>query len=290
MSVLNIPIMLILLIFVISIILVFVGSIVKDIIKGKGRTAIIKIITVAAVVIGSKLFLNYSTTGRLTLPWGAKPDSKYIINLNKEIESSSGTKVKINKVFLDLKYVSLTMGVKGEDKLVALELKKRPEDEKPLKKLQGQWLGGRLSFEYGSYGIPYEENEFIDPIYIICYLSNGEELAFEVKDVNNVGSRTEFISIDKEIELDRGKLTIESMTRAMNYTNISAKSERPLGEMEVSILSNNVESEKTSGHWSGGGSTYNYDFSFKPIEEGNITLKITMKNTDRTYYLELKNE
>lgn len=202
--------------------------------------------------------------------------------------TNSGTKVKINKAFLDLKYVSLTMGVKGKDKLVAVELKKNPADVEPIQKMQGQWLGSRWSYKYNSYGMPYKEDSFIDPLYVICYLSNGEELTFELRDIKNVKSRTECIKVDKVIEDDGVKLTIEDVTRAINYTNVSAKSEGRFGEMEVFIINNGVESEKSNGGWSGGGSTYNYDFSFKPINEGNITIKIKMKNNDKVYYVKVK--
>jgi hypothetical protein len=288
MSLMRIPTILILLVITLSIAFVVIGSIVKNMRSGNRKTAIVKIGVIAAVILGGKMLLNFSAAGDLPVPMGNKYDQNYVVNLNKVQESSSGTKIKINKVFLDLKQVSLTMGVKGKDKLVAIELKKSPTDEIPMKKMQGLWMGNRWSYEYGGSGMPYDEDYFIDPLYIICYLSNGEELTFEIQDVKDAKSRTEFIRVDKTIEDDGRKLTIESVTRAMNYTNVSAKSVGRFGEMEASIIYNNVESEKTSPSWAGGGSNYDYDFSFKPIEAGNIAIKITIKDSDKVYLIEVK--
>jgi hypothetical protein len=288
MSLMRIPTMLVLLVIILSIAFVVIGSIVKNIRSGSRKTAIIKIGIIAAVILGGRILLNFSTAGNLPVPMGNKYNQNYVINLDKVQVSNSGTKVKINKALLDLKQVSLTMGVKGKDKLVALELKKNPDDEKPLQKMKGQWLGNRWSYEYNGYGMPYDEDYFIDPLYLVCYLSNGEELTFEIQDVKDVKSKTEFTKINKTIENEGRKLTIESITRAMNYTNVSATSVGRFGEMEASIIYNNVESEKTSPSWSGGGSNYNYGFSFKPIEGGSITIKITMKDSDKVYLIEVK--
>jgi hypothetical protein len=288
MSIMRIPTMFILVISIIPLILIIIVSIFKNIVHSKRTTAIIKIIVITAVVFGGRMLLNYSGSEKLPVPMGNKYDNKYVINLDKVNTTTSGTKVKIKKVFLDLKYVSMSIGVKGKDKLVALELKKSPDDEKPLQKMQGQWVGSRWSYEYNSFGMPYRENEFIDPLYAVCYLSNGEELTFEIQDSKDVKNKTELIRINKNIEDDGRKLTIKDMTRAVNYTNVSAKSEGYFGEIEVSILNNNVESEKTTGSWAGGGSTYDYDFSFKPIQEGNIILKVTVKNSGKEYILDVK--
>lgn len=288
MSLMRIPTMLILLVIILSIAFVVIGSIVKNMRSGNRKTAIIKIGVIAAVILGGKMLLNFSAAGDLPVPMGNKYDQNYVVNLNKVQESSSGTKVKINKVLLDLKQVSLTMGVKGKDKLVAIELKKNLSDEIPMKKMQGQWLGNRWSYEYNGYGMPYNEDYFIDPLYIVCYLSNGEELTFEIQDVKDVKRKTEFIKVNKTIENEGRKLTIESVTRAMNYTIVSAKSVGRFGEMEGSIIYNNKESERTSPSWAGGGSNYDYDFSFKPIEDGSITIKITMKDSDKVYLIEVK--
>lgn len=289
MASMKLPIMLILFGAILFICLRFIISIVKSIMHGERKAAFIRISIIAAIILAGKILLSFSVSERLPVPMGSKYDNKYVINLNKVMRSNSGTRVKINKVFLDLKQVSLTLGVKGKDKLVALELKKDPMDEKPLQKMQGQWLGGRWSYEYSGYGMPINEDYFIDPLYIVCYLSNGEELTFEIQDVKNVKDKTEFIKIDKTIEIDGRKLMIESLTRAMNYTSVAAKSEGSLPEMEVSIISsNNLESEKGSGSWSGGGANYNYSFSFKPIEDGKITIKIAIKGSDKVYLVDVK--
>lgn len=284
----KVPVNLFLLIIVLFIFFSFASSIVKNVTHGQRKTAAMKILAVAAVIFGGIILLNYSISTRLSVPMGSKYESKYVIDYDKVITSSSGTKVKLNKVFLDMKYVSLTVGVKGKDKLVAVELKKNPDDKEPLHKLQGQWIGSRWSYKYNSYGIPYKEDSIVDPIYVVCYLSNGEEMTFEIRDIKDIKSKTEFIRVNKVIEHDGRKLTIESVTRAINFTNISAKSEGRFGEMEVSIINNGVESEKSTGGWSGGGSTYNYDFSFKRIEEGNITIKIRMISSGKEYFVEVK--
>ena len=172
--VLKLTIFLIILALFIILIYKFMKILVSAIRENKIKILLIKIAAVVIVIFGFNYMLNMQNGWNISFL--DKQNKQYVINFNEE-KTSGDTKIRINDVLVDLNKLDFNVGVKGKDKLVAIEVKKDLQDEKTLIAIQGLWLGKRLMYSYNAFGYSYKNDSFLDPIYIICYLSNGEEVS-----------------------------------------------------------------------------------------------------------------
>lgn len=256
---------------------------VKGNIQEKNNRAVFGKITVvlAAVFIVRVLMLSFNAN---RLPIDTKYCKQYIMEVNEIKENSRGTKVKLGKALMDLNSVTFNIGVKGKDKLVAVELKKSLQDKEVIKEFTGFWLGNRFSYEFNGLGIGYDSDTFIDTIYILCYLSNGEEIYFKLEDKNNLKDKTEKIFIQKDIESNGSKVRIKTLTRALNFTELEVVSDVGYFDLKVDLLQHGKVFESTSGVGGGG----RFSFSFAPIDSEDITIRCTVKNLNKEFLIKVK--
>jgi|GEM_PF-2895282 len=265
-----------LLIFIVSIFLIlFIGkniinNLAKDYKNNKNKAIMVKVL---AIIVGVFLFqCGINNLSRDRLPRGNHIAKEYIIELNQTKRSNSGTEVNINNVLLDLNAIDFNIGVKGKDKVVAVEIKKSPEDTKALKEFTGLYIGKRTMYEYNGLGVGIDENEFIDPIYIICYLSNGEELSYKVEDVKKVKNNVKVVEINKKLK-ENPQIILNKVTKGVSHTSIDLTSDINLFDLEVTILDGNEEYTKLSGAGSGGLLGY-YG---PPVKSKEIKIKVKIK-------------
>lgn len=281
------PIFIIFIIFLVYFLYRFIRSIVVNIRNRNIRTLIIQITSAIVVLVCFKVLPNYLVASKL--PINLTNDTKnYVMNLNEVKITDTGTKVKLGKVLIDIDRINFTLGVKGKYKVVAVEIRKDLMDEKPLKELPGMWLGGRFNYEFGGSGIPFESDTFIDPIYLVCHLSSGEEVSFKVEDKKDVKSHTEIIPINKTIDYRGGKLQFKTLIRGLNYTVLNVTADTNLFNNEAVLMQSGKEDLKTTGWSFGGGSSWAGGFSFKPIGVGDITIKLKESNTDKEYLVKVR--
>lgn len=276
-----------LIIFVVIIFLIlFVGlkminNLVKDYKENKYRKILLK---VSVLIIGVFLFQNgINNLNRNRLPRGKDIAKEYIIELSQTKTSNSGTKVKINNVLLDLNTIDFNIGVKGKDKVVAIEIKKSPQDIEALKEFTGLYLGKRTMYEYNLLGMGIEENQFIDPIFIICYLSNGEELSYKIDDVKNVRNHVKVIEINKKLK-ENPQIILNKVTKGVSHTSIDLTSDINLFDLEVTILDGNEEYNKLSVSGSGGLIGY-YG---PPIKAKDVKIKVKIKYSKEEFIIPLE--
>ena len=276
-----------LIIFVMIIFLIlFVGikiinNLVKDYRENKYRKFLLK---VSVLIMGVFLFqYGINNLNRNRLPRGNDVAIEYIIELNQTKTSNSGTKVKINKLLLDLNTIDFNIGVKGKDKVVAVEIKKSSQDIEALKEFTGLYIGKRSMYEYNLLGMGIEENQFLDPIYIICYLSNGEELSYKIDDVKNARNHVKVIEINKKLK-ENPQIILNKVTKGVSHTSIDLTSDINLFDLEVTILDGNEEYNKLSGSGSGGLIGY-YG---PPIKTKDVKIKVKIKYSKEEFIIPLE--
>ncbi len=266
--------------------ILFVGikiikNLVKDYRENKYRKILLK---VSVLIIGVFLFqYGINNLNRNRLPRGNDVAIEYIMELNQTKTSNSGTKVKINKVLLDLNTIDFNIGVKGKDKVVAVEVKKSPEDTKALKEFTGLYIGKRAMYEYNLLGVGIDENQFIDPIYIICYLSNGEELSYKVEDVKKVKNNVKVVEINKKLK-ENPQIILNRVIKGVSHTSIELTSDIHLFDLEATILDGNEEYTKLSGSGSGGLLGY-YG---PPIKTKDAKIKVKIKYSNEEFIIPLE--
>ena len=250
----------------------------------------LSILTIFIVIVSIKSVLF--TYNRNELPSKLYCGKEYIMNLNEVKESASGTKIKLGKVLLDLNHVDFNMGVKGKDKIVAIEIKKNLEDKKVLRDIKGLWIGDRFAYKYGGFGAGFgsifdadlQSNNFIDSIYIICYLSNGEEVNFKVEDKKNIKEKTEIINVDQTVDYNGKKIRVKTLMRGINYTSLSIVSDVDFGDAKFYIIQEGKTSEEPGGSGTGG----MMGFYFKPINDKDITIKCVIKGSGKEFLIKVR--
>jgi len=276
-----------LIIFVMIIFLIlFVGikiinNLVKDYRENKYRKILLKVSVLIICIASFQYGINNLNRNRL--PRGNDVAIEYIIELNQTKTSNSGTKVKINKLLLDLNTIDFNIGVKGKDKVVAVEIKKSPQDIEALKEFTGLYIGKRSMYEYNLLGMGIEENQFLDPIYIICYLSNGEELSYKIDDVKNARNHVKVIEINKKLK-ENPQIILNKVTKGVSHTSIDLTSDINLFDLEVTILDGNEEYNKLSGSGSGGLIGY-YG---PPIKTKDVKIKVKIKYSKEEFIIPLE--
>ncbi len=127
-------------------------------------------------------------------------------------------------------------------------------------------------YEYNLLGVGIDENEFIDPIYIICYLSNGEELSYKVEDVNKVKDHVKVVEVNRKLKVEP-QIILNKVIKGVSHTTIDLTSDINLFDLEVTIFDGNEEYTRLSGVGSGGLLGYNGP----PVKTKDVKIKIKIK-------------
>lgn len=259
----------------------FMKVLIRDIRENKIKRLLIKIGVVVILIFGYNYMINMRNGWNLSTV--EKQHKKYVINL-KEEKSFGDTKIRINDVLIDLNKLAFNVGVKGKDKLVAIEVKKNLQDKEPLSAIRGLWLGKRFMYSYNAYGYSYNSESFIDPIYIICYLSNGEEVSFKLSDTKNIKSLSKVIHIDKDFQEEGEKIRLRTFTKGATYGDLYIVSDLGIFDTEVSIFINEKEYKNLPSVASGGEQNYNTP----PIGESKVYTKIKVKSSGKEYKVDIQ--
>ncbi|MGV8980703.1 hypothetical protein [Clostridium sp.] len=256
-------------------------GLIRDIRENKRKILLIRI-SVVVIVIFSITYMMNARNG-WDISFLEKQYKKYVINLNEE-KYSGYTKIRINDVLIDLNKLDFNVGVKGKDKLVAIEVKKNLQDEKPLITLQGLWLGNKLMYSYNAFGNSYKSESFIDSMYIVCYLSNGEEVSFKVEDNKDMKSLSKVIHIDKDFQEEGEKIRLRTFTKGATYGDLYMVSDLGFNSTEVSIFIDGKEYKNLPASDAGGQQSYNTP----PIGDSKAYVKIVVKSSGKEYKVEIQ--
>jgi hypothetical protein len=259
----------------------FIKVFVEDTRKDKFKILLIKIVAVVIVIFSFNYMIN-ARWGWYS-PYVDKQYKKYVLNLKVE-KSSGDTKIKIDDVLMDLNKLYFHLGVKGKDKLVAVEVKKNLQDDEPLREIIGLWLGKRFMYSYNDYGVSYKSETFIDPIYIVCYLSSGEEVSFKVEDTKDIKYLSEIIHIDKDFQEEGEKIRIRTFANGVTYGELYMVSDLPFSSINVSIFIDDKEYKDLTGY-GGGGQEYRYT---PPIGNSKAYIKIVVKSSGAEYKIDIQ--
>lgn len=277
------------LIFIIIIIFIFYGgyriisSIIRDFREKNTGKAVVKIAAVLAIAFVGRTLVYSRESGRL--PVKVNDSAKqYIMNINEVKQSNSGTKIKINDVLMDLNNINFSLAVKGRDKLVAVEIKEDLEKTEVLRDIKGLWVGKRFNYEPMSFGAGYSSDTFVKSVYLVCHLSNGEEISFEVEDRKNVGEKVKLIKLDNIIDDNGKKIRFKEFGRGVNFSSLELVSDINLFDLEVSMLANGKEYGKFPS--SGGGGILNY--GMPPVGEEEVIVKIKVKASGKEYQVKVQ--
>jgi hypothetical protein len=272
---------LIILALIISLIYKFIKVLVIEFRENKIKSVLIKITTVVIVIFGFNYIINMRNGWNLSAV--EEQDKKYAINFNEE-RSSGDTKIRINDVLIDFRKVAFNVAVKGRDKLVAVEVKKNLQDAQPLVAIQGLWLGKRFMYSYNAYSYSYNSEGFIDPIYIICYLSNGEEVSFKAEDTKNIKSLCKVIPLNKDFQKEGEKIRFRTFTKGATYGSLYMVSDLSFSATEVSVFIEGKEYKDLPYGGSGGQQNY----STPPIGDSKAYVKIRVKSSGKEYKVDIQ--
>ncbi len=229
------------------------------------------VLLLSVVVLASALCWGYYRMAGISgLPENAKAN---LIHLN-ESRRADGTTVRLNEVFMDLFTLAADYSVWGRDKVVAIELKKGPEDISTIAAMAGLWCGGGIIPEKQSFSMSYKAEEFVDPVFIVFYLSNGESISFEVKDRTNVKGKVKVINIGKTISDEGRNITVTRFCKGIGYSALLFEADFMPSTIDFEIADGDSVVDKKAS-WSGGGSKYTGSVYFDPVKSDR--LKITVK-------------
>lgn len=279
--ILRLATILVLLVLMVTLIYKFIKVLRADFRENKLKMLVIKIATLVIVISSFNYMIN-SRNG-WNIPSVDKQYKKFVINLKVE-KSSGDTKIRINHVLMDFNKLSFNVGVKGKDKLVAVEVKKNLQDEEPLKAIMGLWLGKRFMYSYNAYETSYKNESFLDSIYIVCYLSSGEEVSFKVEDTKNIKSLVKVIHIDKDFQKEGEKIRMRSFTKGATYGELYMVSDLGFGGIEVSLFIDGKEYKNFSSYGSGG-QDYYYT---PPIGSSKVYVNIVVKSSGKEYKVDIQ--
>lgn len=233
--------------------------------------------------------LNIYDSNRM--PIILKASRSYIMDVN-ETKTSSGTTIKVKKILLDLNNINATYSVGGKEKVVAIEAKENLDDGKPLNQFAGLWVGSSFIPENSFIGFSYRSDTFIDPIYLVFYLSNGEEVPFEIQDRAHVKDTVRIIDLNETIDCEGSYLKLISFNKGINYSSIYFKSNfSPNGDIiDVRLIMDGVELDKGTSGFSGGGGEYEGAFSFGPVNGNTAEIRVINKtlNKENTFHVKLQ--
>jgi hypothetical protein len=204
---------------------------------------------------------------------------EYIINVDEVKKSDSGTSIKINYVLLDINNVAFSLGVKGKDKLVAVEVKESLESNKSLGEINNQWVGRRFKYEPQSMSTGFYSDTFKSPIYIVCHLSNGEEISFEIEDKNNVKDKVKIIKLNEVLKGSGRPITVKEFVKGINFSSLELSTDISLHDLEVSMLTEGKEYSEFQAY----GTSGMLGYSMPPVGQGEVVIRIKVKDTGNEY-------
>jgi hypothetical protein len=239
----------------------------------------------AAVIVGLIVLLNIYESSRLPVVSGdLKPYTMEI----KEVKKITGKAIELKKAILDLKRVSASYSVWGREKVVAVELKKNLDDQKPLNEMTGLWIGKRLFHDYASFGMSYNSEEILDPVYIIFYLSNGQSVPFEIRDKANVKNSVKVINVDKTIEYNSCSIKFTRFNKGLEWSWLGFEANFQPSGVTVKLLVDGKEVQDGNRAWAGGGDRFEGSFSFKPVNADKVQIKVINEGLNRVDYIDIK--
>ncbi|MBU3101968.1 MULTISPECIES: hypothetical protein [Clostridium] len=274
-------ILLIFLVLIISLVSKFIRALVVDIRENKIKMLLIKIAAVVIVIFSFNYMIN--ARNGWSIPVVDKQYEKYVINLNEE-KVFGDTKIRINDVLIDFNKLDFNVGIKGKDKLVAVEVKENLKDVEPLISIKGLWLGKKFIYSYNAFDYSYKSESFIDSMYIICYLSNGEEVSFKVNDTKDMKSLTKIIHIDKDFQEEGEKIRFRTFTKGATYGELYMVSDLGIFNTEVSIFIDGKEYKNLGAFGTGGQQSYNTP----PIGDSKAYVKIKVKSSGKEYKVNIQ--
>lgn len=261
--------------------LLFLTIIVFSVLSNKGdKVKLLKILGTTGIIIILFIFIGIYNSNRM--PIMSKASKPYIMDVN-DAKTSRDTTIKLKKAFLDLNTINATYSVRGHEKVVAIEAKHSPDDTKTLGQCTGLWVGSRLIPESSSIGFSYNSNDFIDPIYLVFYLSDGSNVSFEIKDKVHARDAVKVVSINKKIDYNGSYMEIIKFSKGLNYSSIGFKANfNPRRDtFEVKLIVDGSEIGIGSSGWSGGGSEYQGSFNFDPVNGDNVKLKVLNRELNK---------
>ncbi|KGM96956.1 hypothetical protein Z968_05085 [Clostridium novyi A str. 4552] len=218
--------------------------------------------------------------------------SNYTMKLN-EVKQSDNTNILLDEVLLDLNAVYIKSRIWGDDKLIAIELNKTPNDKLPLFTFTDLWIGSSLKFSpsaKGNFKLAFNENKIINPMYLIFYLSSGKSVKFKIDDKTNVKSATQFVSINKTLKFDLGKkeplyLKFTNLTVGLTYTKLEVNSNFYPKDVEITLTSNNKKVKYFSGGYAGGvmGNLW-----FDPVDSNSLIINVKNTKTSEEQSIPIK--
>lgn len=237
------------------------------------------IIKIGVIILCSFLFINgINSLNKNRLPSGNKVADEFIIKLNQIKESKSGTKVRLNNVLMDINIIEFDFEVKGKDKVVAVEIKKSPEDEKAIREMTGLYVGEQTMYSFSGLGMSMDGDEVLEILYVVFYLTNGEEVIFKVEDVNKVKDHVKVININKKLK-DEPQIILNKVIKGVSHTSISVTSDINFFDLQVSIIDGQEEYKELTGGGSGG----IFGYSGPPVKTKDIKVKFKIKGIEEEY-------
>lgn len=214
----------------------------------------------------------------------------HVMSLN-EIKTTDDTKITLKQALLDLNNISFTYSVSGKHKVIAIELKKNEQDEKPLHSIEGLWVGKRFVKDNSSMGISFNSKEYLNPLYLTFHLSSGSNVTFEIKDTTGIDKLTESIALNERINFKNDNyIKILTFNKALNSYSIDFQSNiyniKDIIDIKVIIDDNEYNYESFS--YSSNGSLVEGSFAYKPLEGKYLKLKIINKTTQEEKIINIK--
>lgn len=240
--------------------------------------------------------LNFSMNiyGSNSLPnFGYAPKKvlkQHIMNLN-EIKTTDDTKITLKRALLDLNNISATYSVSGKCKVIAVELKKNPQDEKPLSTAEGLWVGKRFIKDNNSLGFSFNSKEYLSPLYLTFHLSSGNSITFEIKDTTGIDKLTESIALNEKVNFKNDNyIKLLTFNKALNSYSIDFQSNiyNIKDILDIKVIIDDKEYNNESYGFSSNGSLVEGSFAYKPIKGKDFKLKILNKKTQEEKIINIR--
>jgi hypothetical protein len=216
-------------------------------------------------------------------------NKKHIMSLKETKESSAGTKVKLETVFMDIDNICFSFGIKGKEKVVGIEIKENLQDNEALAKLETISKGNRFTYKYLSTWKRYKPEKFVDPLYLVFNLDNGEEISFNVEDKNNFKQNSKVVKINKELDIDGKKLIITEVICSHADTRICTTSEYEGFDIKAYVVKEGISDEvRTTSGLSGDKPHFDFEVWTRPINEPGEKIMIVPAGSDKKFIIDLK--
>lgn len=264
----------------IAITLFFIFKIINDNRNNKKNISILLLSFIAVILL---IILSMNIYRNNSLPKSGYASKKvlkqHILNLN-EIKTTDDTKIKLKQALLDLNNFSVTYSVSGKYKVVAVELKRNPQDESAIFLAEGLWVGKRLVKDNTSLAIFFNSKEYLNPLYLTFHLSSGNTITFEIKDTTGTDKLTESITLNEKVNFKNDDyIKILTFSKALNSYSIDFQSNiyNIKDILDIKIIIDDKEYNSESYGFSSNGSLTEGSFAYKPLEGKDFKVKIVNK-------------